>query len=186
MKAFFLTIAVLILSKSGSAQKLVPGYYVSAAGNTVEVEIKIEKEFSKEVEVVDSAKQVRKFTPADIRGFGFSQKDKRYVFSSKPVKDGSLKFLSAFYVGSRSSLFQYGYMTSAGAGMSSKQVFYTFEKPGGQYLFLKNILNNEFMAKVREFYKEFPQAVELIDSRLKYWLDLDKDLRDILQKVNEG
>jgi hypothetical protein len=77
-------------------------------------------------------------------------------------------------------------MTSAGAGMSSKQVFYTFEKPGGQYLFLKNMLNNEFRAKVREFYKEFPQAVELIDSRLKYWLDLDKDLRDILQKVNEG
>ncbi len=194
IRVLILIVVGFLWGHRGMSQQFVSGYYVTASGDSIETEIKIRKgafgqsmnEFAKEVETVDSGKQTKKFTPEDIRGFGFSYNDKRYVFASKPVKDGSLKFLSAVYLGDRSSLYQYGYVTSGGAGMSSKQVFYTFEKSGGQYLFLKNILNKEFRNQVREFYKEFPHVVELIDTRLKYWLDLDKDLRDILQKVNEG
>lgn len=194
IRVLILMMVGIVCGHRGMSQQFVSGYYVTASGDSIETEIKIRKgafgqsmnEFVKEVEIVDSARQTKRFTPPDIRGFGFLYNHKRYVFASKPAKDGSLKFLSAVYLGHRSSLYQYGYVTSGGAGASSKQVFYTFEKSGGQFLFLKNILNKEFRNQVREFYKEFPQAVELIDMRLRYWLDLDKDLRDILQKVNEG
>lgn len=194
LRVFVLMILGLIMGVRGMTQQLVPGYYLSASGDSVEARIKFSKgvfnqvlnDFFKRVETVDSAGQEKTFTPTDIQGFAFLYNGKRYLFFSKPTKDGSLKFLSPFYLGERSSLYQYGSITSTGGGMSSKQVFYTFEKKAGQYLFLKNILNKDFRSQVREFYKEFPKAVELIDNRLKYWLDLDKDLRDILQVVNEG
>ncbi|WP_290792173.1 hypothetical protein [Flavihumibacter sp. UBA7668] len=78
-------------------------------------------------------------------------------------------------MGSKSSLYQYGYYQSGGEALPSQQNFYTFEKAAGSFIFLKNILNKKFKAKLKEFYKNSPGVQEIIDSKLKYWLDLNTE-----------
>lgn len=185
---FFLFAAMDIQS-----QTTTPGYYITKQDDTVKTNIRIRKgvfgqttnDFIKEVEVIDSVKGSSKFTPDDIRSYGFSHDGKRYLFVSKPVKNGSNKFLSPLYIGPRSSLYRYG-ISSSGGGTSlpSQQVFYTFEKSDGSFLFLRNILNNKFRSQVKEFYKDNKEVQAIIDSKLRYWLDLNKDLLAILVAAN--
>lgn len=124
-----------------------------------------------------------KYFPGDINGYGFSYNGRKYVFASKPIKNWEKKFLSPLYSGPKSSLYVYGLLTTGG-GVASKQFFYTFEKPGNTYLFLRNILNKQFRSEVKEFYKDNAIVMQIIDAKLRYWLDLDKDLVEILQKAN--
>lgn len=90
-------------------------------------------------------------------------------------------------VGSKTSLYQYGLnIKGNGSSMGSNQVFYTFEKSDGTYLFLNNILNKKFKTELKEFYKDYKEAQLLIDTKLKYWLDLNQDLKDIINAINKS
>ncbi len=191
MKSFFMALVLLLTIGYAKAQSSLPGYYITQNNDTVKAQIKVKKgmfgqkanDFNEEVEIADEAKGLIKFLPADIHGYGFYADGKKYVFVSKPIKDGTIKFLSPIYTGPQSSLYMYGIQTTGGS-FSSKQVFYTFEKPDNVYLFLKNILNNKFRSELKEFYKDNVAALQVIDAGFKYWLDLDKDLLALLIKAN--
>ena len=97
------------------------------------------------------------------------------------------KFLVPLILGSKTSLYQYGINTKgSGSTMGSSQVFYTFEKADNTYLFLTNILNKKFKSELKEFYKENSDVQHLIDTKLQYWLDMQKDLTQILHVYNKS
>ncbi|RAJ76658.1 hypothetical protein CLV59_108178 [Chitinophaga dinghuensis] len=191
MRYLSLVFILSLLTTYSKGQSVASGYYLTQANDTVSAQIKIRKgvsgqainDFSDEIEIVDSLKGFIKYHPEEINGFGFLYKGQHYRFISKPIKNGNKKFLSPIFTGPKSSLYVYGTQTIGGT-YSSKQVFYTLEKPGNNYLFLKNILNNKFRNEVKEFYKDTPAVMQIIDTKLKYWLDLDKDLMEILRKAN--
>ncbi|WP_315816177.1 hypothetical protein [Paraflavitalea speifideaquila] len=191
MKGISAALILLFSACYASGQTTAQGYYVTQANDTIAAQIKIKKgilgqqnnDLNEKVEVMDSIKGIIKYLPEDINAYGFLYKGHKYVFVSKPIKNGSRRFLAAFYIGTKSSLYYYGFHNTEGT-FGSKQVFYTFERPGNTYLFLKNTVNKQFKSQVKEFYKDSPAVMEIIDSKLRYWLDLDKDLVEILQKAN--
>jgi hypothetical protein len=124
-----------------------------------------------------------KYEPETLRGYGFTYNSATYTLVSKPIKNGSYKFLAPVVIGPKTNLYRYG-LVNVGGAISNKQVFYTFEKEDNTFLFLNNILNNKFRVELREFYKDYPEAQKLIDTRLKYWLELEQDLNDIVRAVN--
>ncbi len=193
MRRLIVLFYFLFIMLEVQSQTTTPGYYITQQDDTVKTNIRIRKgvfgqtsnDFIKEVEVIDSVKGSNMFTPDDIKGYGFSYEGKRYLFVSKPVKNASNKFLSPLYIGPRSSLYLYGiYSSGSGSSLPSQQVFYTFEKSDGSFLFLRNILNNKFRTQVKEFYKDNREVQAIIDSKLRYWLDLNKDLLAILVAAN--
>jgi hypothetical protein len=194
MKHFFLIFILIFSIAISHSQTTASGYYITQENDTVSTQIKIRKgvfgqtinDYIKEVEVVDSINGIKKFVPGDIKGYGFLYDGYRYIFVSKPIKDGSYKFLVPVFMGPKASLYQYGIRTSGGGySFPSQQVFYTFEKPGSEYLFLRNILNKKFKSQVKDFFKDNQQVQDLIDTKLQYWLDLGKDLKEILQAANK-
>lgn len=191
MKPLLLTLILSLFAYHANAQSFAPGYYITQANDTVPAQIKLKKgvfgpstnDLTDEVEIIDSIKGSRKYLPEDINGYGFSHKGRKYILTSKPVKNGQKKFLSPLYIGPKSSLYLHGTFTTGGT-YASKQVFYTFEKSDNTYLFLKNILNKNFRSQVKEFYKDSPEVMQIIDTKLKYWLELDQDLVEILKRAN--
>jgi hypothetical protein len=195
MKHSILIFILFFLFAEVHSQSTAPGYYVTKENDTIVAQIKIKKgvlgqvtdDFIEEVVIVDSVKGAQKFTPADIKGYGMVLKAGNYVFVSKPVKDGSNKFLYPMFIGKQSSLYKYGIFTPGyGTAFSSQKTYYTFERADGTFLFLKNMLNKNFKIQVKEFYKDHPEVQPLIDTKLKYWLELEKDLKEILQAVNKS
>jgi hypothetical protein len=193
MKPSIIILLMFFLFPDVYSQSTAPGYYITRENDTIAAQIKIKKgvlgqitdDFIEEVVIVDSLKGSQKFTPADIKGYGISLKAGRYVFMSKPVNDGSIKFLYPMFIGKQSSLYKYGIFTPGyGTAFPSQKTFYTFEKADGTFLFLRNIVNKKFKTQVKEFYKDYPEAQPLIDAKLKYWLELEKDLKEILAAVN--
>ncbi|RAJ08343.1 hypothetical protein LX64_00991 [Chitinophaga skermanii] len=194
MKQILLAATCSFMSIVLHAQSTSPGYIVTTSNDTLAVQIKMKRNvfgqvtnnYTDEVEVVDSVKGTIKYLPGDIHAYGIVREDHKLMFVSKPTTSGEQKFLYPMYVGPKSSLYAYGIFTSGGGyAMPNKQVFYTFEKAGGIFLCLKNIVNKKFKAQVKAFYQDSPAVMEIIDSKLKYWLELDKDLLVILKKANE-
>jgi len=174
------------------AQSTTMGYYITNENDTVVTQIKFPKgffgqnNFTNKIEVDDSINGTKRFAPGDIKGYGYSDHGYKYIFLSKPVKDGSSKFLSPVFIGPKASLYQYGITTSgSGYALPSQQVFYTFEKPNNQYLFLVGRTTKAFKNKLKEFFNDDPDVQRLIDDRLKYWLEMKKDLLEIMQTVNK-
>ncbi len=177
------------------AQSTVSGYYITQNNDTIKADIRIRKglfgqannDFTKKVQVIDSNNTALDFTPNDIKGYGFTNEDLNYTFVSKPIKDGTNKFLSPVFVGPKSSLYQYGiYIDGTGGAFSSNQVFYTFEKADSTYLFLRNILNKKFKSELKDFYKDNLEVQQLIDTKLQYWLELNNDLNLIFNTYNKN
>ena len=186
MKPLFLVFVLVFFVGHAQAQSSWPGYYITLKNDTVKAQIKVKKassgDFNEEVEIVDEAKGLIRFLPTEVNGYGYWSGRYKYAFVSKPVKNGEIKFLSPAYVGPKSALYLYGTFATGGT-FPSKKVFYTFEK-SGNYLFLRNILNNSFRSELKEFYKDSAIAQQLIDTKFRYWLELDKDLVELMQKVN--
>jgi len=194
MKRIFLTSLFLLLFTTINSQKTASGYYMNQSNDTIAAEIKIGKgvfgqmstNFTDEVYIKDSLNNFKKFSPSDIKSYGFEYEGKKYIFFSKPTKKGENKFLVPMYLGNKGSLYQYGnFIAGNGYALPSQQVFYTFEKPNEEYLFLRNILNKKFKIQIKEFYSEHLETQELIDKKLQYWLDLNKDLIEIMQSINK-
>jgi len=174
------------------AQSITNGYYITQDNDTVVTQIKFptgffgQNNFTNMIEVVDSVNGTKRFTPADIKGYGYSADGYKYVFLSKPVKDGSYKFLSPVFIGPKASLYQYGtYSSGNGYALASQQVFYTFEKPGNKHLFVVGRTTKKFKNELKAFFKDDPDVVRLIDDKLKYWLEMKKDLLEIMQTANK-
>ena len=176
------------------SQNTAQGYYIIQANDTIKTQIKLKRgifnqlnnNFADEFEILEDDGTLKKFTPITSKGYGFSIDNTKYQFVSKPTKKGSAKFLTPLATGPKTSLYQYKIVTSGGvATTNSTQVFYTFEKSDGTYLFLKNMLNKNFRAELKAFYEDNAKVQELIDTKLKYWLELKQDLIDILKAANK-
>lgn len=185
----------MIVFTSSLAQKTVSGYYISKNNDTLKTEIKIRKgvfgqntnDFTKSIQVIDNTNKTIEFTPNDIKEYGFTNEGINYLFMSKPTKNGTNKFLAPVFIGSKSSLYQYGIFTQgSGGAFSSSQVFYTFEKADGTFLFLRNMLNKKFKSELKEFYKDNLEVQQLIDAKFKYWLELSDDLNLLLYNYNKN
>ena len=137
------------------------------------------------IEVVDSVNTEKRLTPAEIKGYGYTDRGYKYDFLSKPVNDGSYKFLTPVFVGPKASLYQYGIFTSgSGYSLSSEKIFYTFEKADNKNLFLVGRTTKKFKNELKEFFKDDPDVQLLIDNKLKYWHEMKKDLLEIMQTAN--
>lgn len=193
MKNLILISILMFSITDAHSQKSMPGFYINVENDTIETQIRIRKgvfgqttnDFIDEVEVGDSLTGFKKFGPDDIKGYGFISGSNNVFLLSKPIKNGSKKFLAPFYIGPKSSLYQYGFRSSGGGAIASQQTFYTFEKSDGSYLYLRDILNKKFKAELKEFYKDNTEVQQLIDTKLKYWLDMKKDLMEILIAANK-
>jgi len=192
MKYFNLTIAIMLTISSIHAQSVTMGYYITHDNDTVLTQIKFPKGFfgqnnsTNMIEVIDSINGTKRFMPDDIKGYGYFADGYKYNLLSKPVKDGSYKFLTPVYIGSKASLYQYGTFTSgSGTALASQQVFYTFEKPTNKYLFLVGRTTKKFKDELKEFFKDNPDVLHIIDDKLKYWLEMKKDLVEIMITVNK-
>ena len=192
MKYFILTLITVFTLTNMNAQTKTMGYYITHTNDTVVTQIKFPKgffgqnNFTNTIEIIDSLNVEKRFTPTDIKGYGYTEKGYSYTFISKPVKDGSYKFLSPLYIGPKASLYQYGtYTSGSGYALPSQQVFYTFEKPNDQYLFLVGRTTKIFKNELKIFFKENPDVMQLIDTKLKYWLEMKKDLLEIMQTANK-
>lgn len=195
MKKYILIFALLLLCKDNLfSQSTTPGYYITLQGDTVTARVKLQKSLSgqimnnffEKVEIIDTAKNnSQTFMPENIKGYGFSYNGVRYLFVAKPIKNGSKKFLTPVVVGTKSSLYQYSATVSgSGYALASASVYYTFEKFDGNYLFLKNILNKKFKTQLLAFYSEDSNVQQLINFRLQYWLEMQKDLVEIVKAYN--
>ena len=192
MRYFILSFVSVFTIVNINAQTITSGYYITHENDTVVTQIKFPKgffgqnNFTNMIEVADSVNAKKRFTPADIKGYGYSANGYKYIFLSKPVKDGSYKFLSPVFMGPKASLYQYSIYTSgSGYALPSQQVFYTFEKHDNKYLFLTGRTTKKFKNELKEFFNDDPVVQQLIDDRLKYWLEMKKDLLEIMQTVNK-
>lgn len=195
MKHYIIIFLFTIVFTSSLAQKTASGYYIAKTNDTIKTEIKIHKgvfgqitnDFTKSVQVTDSSNKTLEFTPDDIKEYGFTNEGINYLFISKPTKNGSNKFLTPVFIGSKSSLYQYGIFTQgSGGAFSSSQVFYTFEKADGTFLFLKNMMNKKLKSELKEFYKDNIEVQQLIDTKFNYWLELNDDLILTLYTYNKN
>ncbi len=190
MKFFNYLLFSLFISAQVNAQKVAEGYLINNNNDSVAVQIKIRKgltgkiinEFDDRVEV-DSNSITKTFKPNDIKAFGFTYNGYLYRFFSKPIKKGGYKFVIPNVLGRKASFYQYGTFTSG--TIPSSQVFYTFEKADGSSLLLSNRLNKTFRTELRSFFNDQPEVQKFIDTRLKDWLDLDRDLKAIFYFANK-
>lgn len=192
MKYYIITIITVFTIMNIYAQTKTMGYYITQENDTVIAQIKFpsgllgQNNFTNLIEVVDSSNAKKRFTPADIKGYGYSASGYKYFFLSKPVKDGSFKFLSPVFIGPKASLYQYGIFTSgSGYAQASQKIYYTFEKPDNKYLFLVGRTTKKFKNELKEFFNDDPDVLRLIDEKLKYWLEMRKDLFEIMRTANK-
>jgi hypothetical protein len=194
MKQVALLFITMLLLNNSYSQSTAAGYYITQKNDTVVAQIKLRKGIFgqslhislKEVEVVDSLYKETTFKPEDIKGYGFLQKGVYVRLVSKPIKDGSYKFLYPVVTGPKTSLYQYSEsIAGSGTNFAQSKVFYTFEKADGTYLFLRNMLNKKFKSELKAFYSGNTAVQELIDTKLKYWLDMQADLVEIMKAANK-
>ncbi len=192
MKYFILTLVTVFTIVNIQAQTLNKGYYITQNNDTIATQIRFPKgffgqnNFTNKIEVRDSLNGTKQFEPIDIKGYGFTtEQGYKYNFLSKPVNDGSFKFLSPVYIGPKVSLYQYAIHTSgSGTSLASQQVFYTFEKNKTDYLFVVGRATKHFKNKLKEFFPEDPKVQQAIDERINYWHEMKRDLIEILLIAN--
>lgn len=175
------------------SQTTAPGYYVTKTNDSITTQIKIPKsafgsvDFSKfllKVEVSDSIKGIKKFKPEDISSFGFLFEGEQYRFYSRPtITQNNLRFLQPVVLGQKTSLYQFQTVNQNGAPLGT---FYTFEKSDGTYAFLSTGIKNldTFREILREFYKDNPEVLQLIERKFQTRTAIKNDIIEIVRTAN--
>ena len=177
------------------AQSTISGYYVKKSDDTVNVQIKIPKtflgivqlsKFIDEFEVIDSSNAIQTFTPQDVKSYGFYYGGLRYIYFSKPIKNGKLKFLQPVVIGPKSSIYEYSTITYGSYGMSFLHVYYTLEKQDGTNLFVTNSISiNKLKDQLKTFYQDNDAAQQLIEEKFQKRLDMFNDMKEVVMAVNK-
>jgi hypothetical protein len=170
--------------------RIVKGYIISQNNDTlsrqVQVEADIFGQFNEiklyhEVDILDEKGNLQTLSPADIKGFGFSYKDKQYSFISKPMgASGRLLFVEPLISGRKATLYLYkelSYMTN--------EYHFTLEKQDGTYLSLSDFSSLEtFREKLKSFFVDNKDALSLIDNSFRSHSRIEKDMTKVVQEVN--
>jgi len=193
MKKYVLVIFWLTSVGYSYSQTTAPGYYVTKTNDSITTQIKIPKsafgsvDFSKfllKVEVSDSIKGIKKFKPEDISSFGFLFEGEQYRFYSRPtITQNNLRFLQPVVFGQKTSLYQFQTVNQNGAPLGT---FYTFEKSDGTYAFLSTGIKNldTFREILREFYKDNPEVLQLIERKFQTRTAIKNDIIEIVRTAN--
>ena len=193
MKKAFLSLVFLLTVSTVCAQELVTGFYVSMSNDTVKSQIKIPKsifgslDFSKflfKVEVVDSDGSLQKLKPDAIKSFGFTFEGQEYRFFGKPtITKNNYRFLEAVVLGPKTSIYKFETVNQNGGSLGT---FYTFEKVDGSYEFFNTGMRNleKFKDVLKEFYKDYPNAIPEIDARFMQKATFKSDIIAVAKAVN--
>ncbi len=180
----------LILALGFSFVKSYParlnGYIVILSNDTLQVQIRGRFQNYKHVKIVDSAGVTQILTPRDIKAYGYTFKSKDYVFRAKPIKDSSVYFLETVATGDKASVYEYS-LILGGPQVSSIEVFYTFERPDGSYLFLTNFNSlNKLSSEIKSFYSDNREVQRLIDNKFQARPKIEKDIKDLIDAANNS
>jgi hypothetical protein len=170
--------------------RIVKGYIISQNNDTlsrqVQVEADIFGQFNEiklyhEVDIIDEKGNLQTLSPTDIKGFGFSYKDKQYAFISKPMGNaGRLLFVEPLITGRKATLYLYkelSYMTN--------EYHFTLEKQDGTYLSLSDFSTLEtFREKLKSFFGDNKDALSLIENSFRSHSKIEKDMAKVVQEVN--
>lgn len=173
----------------------IPGYVITRQDDSIDVQIKLPKskiwgnivlsKFLEEVEIAGSAGSSKTYKPGDIIGFGFIYQGLRYRLLSKPIKNGSLKFLQPVVTGKNTSMYQFA-RSSSGGTINYAQTFYTLEKADGSFAFLNNGATlNKFRETFKEFYANYSTVQPLIESKFQSRYLMMADAKEIMEAVNK-
>jgi hypothetical protein len=185
-----LVIIILLPAITNANTKIVNGYIISQHNDTLSRQLQVEADFFgqfneiklyHEVTTVDKDGVLQVLTPADIKGFGFSYKDKQYSFISRPIdKERKLLFVEPIITGSKATLYLYkelSYMTN--------EYHFTLEKQDGSFICLSDFSTLEnFKEKLKSFFADDKDAIALIDLSFHSHARIEKDVSKIVQEVN--
>jgi hypothetical protein len=137
------------------------------------------------VEVVDSINQTsQKFKPGDIKCFGFVFENISYTFFSQPtITKRNLRFLQPMLLTPATNIYVFKTADQNGRAVGT---FYTLEKNDGSHAFLSTGIRNldNFKEILKEFYKENLQVQQLIETKFKSRMAIEKDIIDIVKSAN--
>ncbi len=179
--------ATLLLIFSAGYAKKFPGYVITLNNDTITLLIKvpgiITPSFGAKVEdvgTVDSLGTSKTYDSTAIKEFGYTRDSAVHIFKFRPIQNGRTYFLEEIIGGPRANIYQYEF-----AFNQSVEQFYTFEKPSGEFLFLKNYDKLETLReKLSAFYGDTPEIKEFIAKRFQGRGHIQKDISEILNKVN--
>jgi hypothetical protein len=185
-----LTLALLLPALCQANSKIVEGYIISLHNDTISRHLQVEADFFgqfneiklyHEVTVFDKDGTTKILTPEDIKGFGFTYKDKQFSFISKPIdKEKKLLFVEPLILGPKATLYMYkelSYMTN--------EYHFTLEKQDGSLLCLSDFSSLEnFKEKLKSFFADDKDALTLIDLSFRSHARIERDMTKIVQEVN--
>ena len=167
------------------------GYYVTLQNDTIPANIKVEKgvfnpnsfySLFKNVTVASSGAEAKVFKPGDIRSFYVETHLGNYHFYSKPLKDGTLRFLEVVTLTSKANLYGYRYSkVNSGGGIEE----YTIERADGTLTFFENELYVKAKKKFREFFKDEPAILAHLEKYFKQPGYEHRDLNRFFKKIEQ-
>jgi hypothetical protein len=190
---FLLTVSFLFSLNSSARDEFADGYFITKSKDTLLCKILIPKDFGKfnaltlfaKVTVLDSAGTKKKYTPNDIKGYGFIYKSKTYIYISKDIDDnGNMMFVWPISLGK--SVNEYCYYRSNSddlgkSGMATPDKIYvleiaetnetTFITKGGSML-------NTYMQQLRRFFENDKRLMKLLTKDVKDFDDIHKFVQD--------
>jgi hypothetical protein len=175
---------------SHASVKLVSGYIISQRDDTVSTTLAVyvdafghlnESKLNHGVELPDSSGNLLNLTPDDIKGFGFSFKEKEYAFVSRPVDpEGHQMFVKPLICGPNTTLYCYTQLY-----YTRSEEHFTFEKQDGTYICISSFSEPE---KIREalksFFRENEETVTFLDNCFRKRSTIQKDVEGVVNEVN--
>jgi hypothetical protein len=186
MKRMMISALLLFILTAGYARKF-RGYVITLKNDTLNLLIKvpgfINPGFSgkvEEVNTVDSLGNDKTYDYDAIKEFGYTKDSAEYIYKFKPTQNGMLYFLLEIIGGPKANCYHYELTDT-----HSVEEFFTFEKPTGEFLFLKNYDKLETLCnKLSLFYGDTPEIVAFISTKFKGRGRIQRDISEILSKVN--
>jgi hypothetical protein len=170
--------------------RLVEGYIISERDDTVSTTLAIhvdalgrlnEAKLNHTVELPDSSGNYLNLTPDDIKGFGFSFKNKKYAYVSKPIDpEGHLMFVQPVVTGPNTTLFCYTQLYH-----QQSEDHFTFEKQDGSYICISSFSPpDQIREELRSFFRENQETLSVINSCFQKRSSLLKDIDRVVREVN--
>ena len=184
-------IIYLLLMSSLATAAQHNGYYVTLRNDTIPALIKVEKgvfdPFSfyglyRNVKISDSISGERVYLPGDILSFYVETHLGNYHFFSKPLRDGTVRFLEAVTLTSKANLYGYrNIKVNSGGGIEA----YTIERADSTFIFFENELYVKAKKKFREFFKNEPAILAHLEKLFKQPGYEHRDLNRLFKKIEE-
>ena len=190
---FFSVLFFVCAFTSKASVDYADGYIVTKNNDTVAGKVLIPKDFGHfnepalflKVTVLDNAGAKKKYTPADINGYGFVYKSKKYIYVTKQVDDdGKAMFVWPRSLGKKiNEYYYYSYNTSdlAKGSTGGLEEVYVLEEPetketvsitkGGAW-------TNNLKEQLRKFFENDKHLLTLLTKDVKEFHDIPGFVKD--------